>query len=459
MTTQAALESAYQLLRDSIITYQGRPVGTVAAFHPDLPAENYQECFVRDFVPGAMVFLMDGEFEIVRNFLRAVVELHGEQVSIEGHENLYGLMPASFKVVQDDSGKEMIVPDFGDRAIGRVAPVDSMMWWVTILAQYTRRSGDETLAREPVFQRGLRSILSLLLRDSFEIYPSLLTPDGCFMIDRRMGVYGHPLEVQSLFYLTLRCMPLLLESNDDNQAHLELARQRAEVLRDYIREHYWLDLGRLNEIHRFRTEEFGHDIANPLNIYPESIPAWVEDWLPDGGGYLAGNVGPGRLDCRFFALGNLLAVLFNLASEKESGKILSLYEERWSDLVGFMPVKISYPALEGEEWRLVTGCDPKNVPWSYHNGGNWPCLLWTFTAAALETGRGDLAQRAFDSACRRLHQDGWPEYYDGKGGRLIGRRASFNQVWSASSLILSHKFLQDPRRVATDLFPEVVEKK
>lgn len=455
MTIETVLESAYELLRSSIITYQGKPVGTVAAFHPELPAENYQECFVRDFVPGAMVFMADGEFEIVKNFLRAVVGLHGEQRTIAGHRHLHGVMPASFKVMRSASGEETLVPDFGDRAIGRVAPVDSMMWWVAILAHYTRASGDEELAREPAFQSGLRSVLKLFLRESLEIYPTLLTPDGSFMIDRRMGVYGHPLEVQSLFYLTLRCMPILLEAGGKNDPLLELAAQRAEGLRDYIREYYWLDLKRLNEIHRFRTEEFGHDIANPLNIYPESIPQWVKDWLPDGGGYLAGNLGPGRLDFRFFGLGNLLAVLFNLSSEVESKMIMRLYEERWDDLVGFMPVKINYPALEGEEWRLVTGCDPKNVPWSYHNAGSWPCLLWAFVGAARATGREDLARRAFDTACERLVEDGWPEYYDGKNGRLIGRRASFNQVWSASSVILSHKVLQGPDRILEDLFPEV----
>jgi len=37
-----AIESAYEVLRSSIIHYRGRPVGTVAANDPDSPAaENY----------------------------------------------------------------------------------------------------------------------------------------------------------------------------------------------------------------------------------------------------------------------------------------------------------------------------------------------------------------------------------------------------------------------------------
>jgi len=51
---------------------------------------------------------------------------------------------------------------------------------------------------------------------------------------------------------------------------------------------------------------------------------------------------------------------------------MDLIEERWDELVGEMPLKICYPAIENHEWRIITGCDPKNTRWSYHNGGSWP---------------------------------------------------------------------------------------
>lgn len=72
---------------------------------------------------------------------------------------------------------------------------------------------------------------------------------------------------------------------------------------------------------------------------------------------------------------------------------MDLIEQRWHDLVGYMPMKICFPALKGLEWRIVTGSDPKNRPWSYHNGGHWPVLLWLLVAAALKTGRVELAQK------------------------------------------------------------------
>lgn len=52
-----------------------------------------------------------------------------------------GLMPASFKVrsvaVEDDKSEEVLDPDFGESAIGRVAPVDSGMQVVSLLGSFS----------------------------------------------------------------------------------------------------------------------------------------------------------------------------------------------------------------------------------------------------------------------------------------------------------------------------------
>ena len=376
------IASAYDLLEESIIRHRSMPVGTMAACDARAAAANYQECFIRDFVPSALVFLLDGRTDIVRNFLATTLTLRGQLEELAGHEKVPGVMPASFKVVADEEGEETLHADFGDRAIGRVAPVDSMMWWILLLNAYVRVSGDRALAERPEFQRGLRQIVTLWLKDQFEVFPTLLVPDGSFMIDRRMGVHGHPLEIQALFFGALCAVKNLLLPTPEHAPLLERADQRLRVLRNYVRIYYWLDLERLNEIHRFKTEEFGHESVNVLNIHPESIPDWLTTWLPDNGGYLVGNLGPGRMDFRFFALGNLLAVFFGLPTEEEVDQLMTLYTERWTDLMGGMPVKICFPAMEGKEWRWMTGCDPKNPPWSYHNGGNWPALLWAFVGAA-----------------------------------------------------------------------------
>jgi hypothetical protein len=443
---KAAIDAAYALLRSSVMSYQGRPVGTVAASDPAGPvAANYHDCFVRDFVPSGLVFLADGEHAIVRNFLTTVLDLRSQHKAVQGHELEPAVLPASFRVIDTAEGGQQIRADFGDHAIGRVAPVDAMMWWVILLGIYVRESGDEDLAQERQFQRAIKGILELSLREGFEVFPTLLVPDGSFMIDRRMGVYGHPLEIQALFYGMLVTAIDLLTVTEETAGIVKMAIKRSNMLRSYMRLFYWLDLKQLNEIHRYRTEEFGAGTVNMLNIYPESIPDWVVDWLPHRAGFLVGNLGPGRMDFRYFALGNLLSVLFGITTREESSRIMFLYSDRWGDLIGEMPCKIVYPAVSGKEWMFMTGSDPKNVPWSYHNGGNWPVLLWAFVAAALKTGRGDLAQLAIEIADRSLHEDQWPEYYDGRGGHLIGRRAHLNQIWTVAGYIFAHKLLDEER--------------
>lgn len=445
---------AWEALEKSIIYYQGRPVGTVAASDPEMESLNYDQCFVRDFVSSALVFLIKGRAEIVRNFLEEMLELQPKQRQLDCSKPGRGLMPASFKV-DFTHGYERLKADFGEHAIARVAPVDACLWWMILLRAYVKATKDTDLAEREDFQEGIRLILELCMVARFDMYPTLLVPDGASMIDRRMGLYGHPLDIQSVFYAALRAAEELLTPTSENQYLLSAVHSRLTPLISHIRTHYWLDSHQLNVIYRFKVEEYGETAFNQFNIYSDSIPFHqLTDWLPSKGGYLAGNLGPSQIDCRFFALGNLIAIVTSLTTQAQAESILHLIEARWEDLVGEMPMKLCYPALEGDEWRTLTGCDPKNRPWSYHNGGSWPVLLWMLAAATQKTGRADLGYRAIETAERHLHRDGWPEYYDGKNGRLIGKEARKYQTWTIAGYLLAKEILSNPAYLSWICFGE-----
>jgi hypothetical protein len=106
--TDTPLESAWCLLKNAVMTLvEGRPVGTVAARDPQAPAaDNYEECFVRDFAVSGLVHLADGNAEVVRNFLTTIVRLLGQELTMAGHEIQPGVMPASFR---RDSGQIQLV--------------------------------------------------------------------------------------------------------------------------------------------------------------------------------------------------------------------------------------------------------------------------------------------------------------------------------------------------------------
>lgn len=71
-----AEKEAWRLLRNAVVEYCGSPVGTLAANDPgDKLPLNYDQVFIRDFVPSALAFLLKGEGEIVRNFLLHTLQL------------------------------------------------------------------------------------------------------------------------------------------------------------------------------------------------------------------------------------------------------------------------------------------------------------------------------------------------------------------------------------------------
>lgn len=192
------------------------------------------------------------------------------------------------------------------------------------------------------------------------------------------GVYGYPIEIQALFFMALRCALVLLKQDVEGKEFVERIVKRLHALNYHMRSYFWLDLKQLNDIYRYKTEEYSHTAVNKFNVIPDSLPEWVFDFMPLKGGYFIGNVSPARMDFRWFGLGNCIAILSSLATEEQSNAIMDLIESRWEELVGEMPLKVCYPAIESHEWRIVTGCDPKNTRWSYHNGGSWPGIFCTF---------------------------------------------------------------------------------
>ncbi len=454
MFKSKARREAKQLIERSFVEYKGRPVGTPAALVPVEDENlNYNQVFTRDFFVTGLYFLLKGRTDIVENFLVTVAGLQNIEKSRDCFDAGQGLMPASFKVDRD-AEREELKADFGEQAIGRVTPVDSGLWWVYLLRIHLRATGDESIIRKEERRSALRSVLDPYLSGYFELVPTLLVPDGAFMIDRRMGMYGHPLDIQVLFFIALRSAAEVLELDDspDSEDYRKRIRHRLEHLYFHLENYYWLDLKRLNDIYRYKTEEFGVDIRNKYNIYSGSIPGWAMEFLDEQGGYYVGNLGPGRMDFRFLSSGNLLAVLGGLAGDEKVERLQNLISKNREKLVGRMPMKICYPALEKSRWEIVTGYDPKNAAWSYHNGGNWPFVAWMLAAVSEKCGGDLLGADQMEKVSERLRGNDWPEYYDGKDGALVGKEARLKQLWTITGSMAACEILEHPETLSLFCF-------
>ena len=64
-------------------------------------------------------------------------------------------------------------------------------------------TGDHALQERVEVRTGIRLILTRCLTDGFHMLPSLLVTDGSCMIERWIGIYGHPLEIQVSYECSL----------------------------------------------------------------------------------------------------------------------------------------------------------------------------------------------------------------------------------------------------------------
>ncbi|KAG5621680.1 hypothetical protein H5410_006898 [Solanum commersonii] len=80
---------------------------------------------------------------------------------------------------------------------------------------------------------------------------------------------------------------------------------------------------------------------------------------------MAGLEAEGRTSSCLVQSGSILNQRAGLSdTPSQATTVMDLIEGRWEEWIGEMPLKITYPTLEGHEWRIVTGFDPKNTGWS-----------------------------------------------------------------------------------------------
>lgn len=149
---------------------------------------------------------------------------------------------------------------------------------------------------------------------------------------------------------------------------------------------------------------------------------------------------------RFDTFGNLVTVLFGLANEAQTTRILDYIDsaginEPW-------PVKAIYPAVQpGErDWREYYRLRNLNLPHQYHNGGLWPFLGGFYVAALVRAGRLEQAALQLERLAEMNRLSRTPglewdfnEWHHGLSGRPSGFRG---QSWSAAMYVYAHSCVQ-----------------
>ncbi len=137
---------------------------------------------------------------------------------------------------------------------------------------------------------------------------------------------------------------------------------------------------------------------------------------------------------RFDTFGNLLAVLFGVADERQSNLILDYIQG--CGINAPYPVQAVYPVVHpgDKDWREFFRVRNLNQPHHYHNGGAWPFLGGFYVAALVQAGRLAEAEAQLGSLTAMNRAGGreeWEfnEWFHGTSGRAMGFAV---QTWSAA---------------------------
>jgi len=144
--------------------------------------------------------------------------------------------------------------------------------------------------------------------------------------------------------------------------------------------------------------------------------------------------------------GNLLAVLFGLASGERSHRIVSSLQEEGVDVP--FPVRAVCDPIRRQDplWRPYMNRHRQNGAYRYHNGGAWPFLGGFWVAALARTGREREAREALERLARMNETNGWAfqEWFHGRTGLPRGMPG---QSWNAAMFLLARRSLEeDPFR-------------
>lgn len=139
--------------------------------------------------------------------------------------------------------------------------------------------------------------------------------------------------------------------------------------------------------------------------------------------------------------GNLLAVLFGLANDVQSGRILRTLRHARIDHPH--PVRVSLKPISRKDplWRSYMGRHRQNYEHQYHNAGAWPFVggFWVMALAARD--QQQEARAAYQRLVEANARNDWSfqEWFNGRTGEPGGMKG---QSWNAAMLLLARHALE-----------------
>jgi len=318
---------------------------------------------------------------------------------------------------QSDRGQ---VPTYIDLEKQRIYwySIDSTLWWVIACLVY--RCCD----REAV-KNALDWCYKQVLDDSLLI----TSMRGTDWMDASIGREGKVIYINDLWYMAVR----LAHEEDLTSLSPREVKERINIL-------FW-----------------------PRRTTPEKAVEWGAVGSPE---FLRDFIYPERshyihfvsyeyLDDRFASLGNVLAILMNIADEEKRSRILNYI--RREGINRPYPVRCLHPVIymPGLAWvpevDIYRRRSQRCLPYHYHNGAIWPFIGGFYVAAlALEdkaAAREEMLRLAEANNKGKRFDWEFNEWLHGVHAKPMG---SEYQLWNAATYILAYQSIYenvDPRKI------------
>lgn len=401
--TEQAYEEALKVLRAC-----ASPLGLRAS----ALVSGYPQVWARDAPITALGALLCGD-EALLTSARASLE------TLARHQSELGMIPLNV-----DTRTNTVTTE-------NAGAIDANMWFV--LGHYALQQA----AEDDAFLRGqwghIKAALTWLSYQDMNGCGLLEAPEAADWADLYATRYN-TLYANALYVGTLEAAARLsARLGEDAGAY----RDRAADVRRKINLLLWLDrpwdgvqYGRqLEQLRALRLEWF--------LLYQNSAALTEKPYFLSWAGFR-------EFGDTFDGFGNMLAILFGVASEAQTRRILDYAHAVGTDDPA--PLKAFFPPIYpgDRDWREYYRSRNLNLPDQYHNGGIWPFLGGFYVLALQHAGvleRAEAALLALASANERGRTRPWEfnEWLHGRSGRPMGHPL---QAWSAGMYVCAYQALR-----------------
>lgn len=350
----------------------------------------YPHLWVRDFCISSLGILAaarkDSDLELIQNNLEYIFS----------YQNEFGRIPLKIDIKE----KKPVLENS--------AGVDGNLWVILVAAFLQLKTKKTTSFKE-------QALKALHWAEHLDVNGNLLleTPEASDWADM-MPAHHNVLNVNVLYYAALKAAGIIAPEKK------ELFSTKAEKVKKRLNALFWLETSNshqdrvqwLNQLEEFDPEWSltGLEIAN-LGARPFFLPY----------------VGFRCFGTYFDNPANMLAILFSIADQKQTEKILN-----FTKATGLSSETIYPPLHPGDkDWRGYFKWRNLNLPHQYQNGGKWPFIGAFHVAALVKAERFSEAETMLENL-KLLCEQNFPEWCHGLSSQSMGE---IKQTWSAAGYL------------------------